>query len=185
MATLVLTIERPGRPAETATFDAEEAQGGHHPLPRVVAVLAAELEARPLDTVVCHADLHAGNVHLAASGDLYLVDWDNPVLACKERDLMSVGGGLFGDWYAPEEEERLFYQGYGPAAIDWAALAYYRYERIVQDLAAFCEQIFASDEGGEDREQSLHYVRANFRPGGTIAQAHRADSLTAAGPSLG
>jgi spectinomycin phosphotransferase len=48
------------------------------------------------------------------------------------------------------------------------ALAYYRYERIVQDIAVYCEQLFLSDEGGEDREQSWQYLRSNFLPQGTI-----------------
>lgn len=144
-------------------------------LVRRAGELAAELRARALQLVLCHSDLHAGNVLRTAGGELYVVDWDSPVLACKERDLMSVGGGLFGGWYTAEEEELFFYQGYGPTEIDAGALAYYRYERIVQDIAAFCEQILLSAEGGADREQSLRYVQLNWRPGGTIELARRAD----------
>ncbi len=38
---------------------------------------------------------------------------------------------------------------YGETDIDPVALAYYRYERIVQDIAAFGEQILLSEDGGE------------------------------------
>jgi spectinomycin phosphotransferase len=48
--------------------------------------LGAELRARSPEAVLCHSDLHAGNVLLTARGQLYLVDWDNPTLAPKERD---------------------------------------------------------------------------------------------------
>ncbi len=137
--------------------------------------LAAALQAHALDLVVCHSDIHAGNVLLTAGDDLYIVDWDSPVLAPKERDLMFVGGGLFGRWYSADEEERAFYQGYGAVKLETNALAYYRYERIVQDIAAYCDLIFSSGEGGEDREQSLRYVQLNYQPGGTIEQAYRAD----------
>ena len=41
--------------------------------------------------VLCHSDLHAGNVLVGAAGQLTIVDWDNPVFARKERDLMFVG----------------------------------------------------------------------------------------------
>jgi len=32
--------------------------------------------------------------------------------------------------------------------IDSIALAYYRYERIIQDIAAYCEQILLTDSSG-------------------------------------
>jgi hypothetical protein len=60
--------------------------------------------------------------------------------------------------------------------LDTVALAYYRYERIIQEIAAYCEFIFLTREGGQDREQSLRYLQANFQPGGTIELAYRADS---------
>ena len=48
------------------------------------------------------------------------------------------------------ENIALFYQGYGQAAVDQTVLAYYRYERIVQDIAAYCQQLLLTDEGGAD-----------------------------------
>lgn len=141
--------------------------------------LGQALQAQAPSCVVCHSDLHAGNLHITPQGRLYIVDWDGPILAPKERDLMFFGGGQGFRGYAPQEEEALFYRGYGAAQINQAALAYYRYERIVQDIAAFCEQILATSEGGEDRAQSLHYVKANFLPGGTIEIAYQADRTSA------
>jgi spectinomycin phosphotransferase len=125
--------------------------------------------------VLCHSDLHAGNVLITTDGVLYLVDWDTPLLAPKERDLMYAGGGQFANTRTPDEEERLFYRGYGQTLIDHNALAYYRYERIVEDIAVYCEQLLASTEGGSDREQSLRYLMSNFEPNGTIAIARQAD----------
>ena len=125
--------------------------------------------------VLCHSDLHAGNILIEAGGAFYIVDWDNPIRAPKERDLMYAGGSQFGKARAPREEEALFYQGYGPAPIDFTALAYYRYERIVEDIAVFCEQIFSANDGGEDRPQALRYLMSNFEPNGVIEIAYRAD----------
>lgn len=135
--------------------------------------LAAELLADPPPHVLCHGDAHAGNVLVDAAGALYLIDWDTLVLAPKERDLMFVGGAQGFRGCAPEEEVARFTQGYGPAAVDPRALAYYRHERIVQDLAAFWDQLLLSAEGGEDRPMALRYVRGNFAPGGTIDAARR------------
>src|SRR5262249_44778963 len=120
--------------------------------------LALALQARSSECIVCHSDIHAGNILIDANDALYIVDWDNPILAPKERDLMFAGGAQFGSRRTPHEEEALFYQGYGQTQIDPIAIAYYRYERIVQDIAIYCEQLFLTDEGGEDREQSLHYL---------------------------
>lgn len=141
--------------------------------------LAGGLQASaPADTI-CHGDLHAGNFLIDDHGALYIVDWDTLILAPKERDLMYVGAGLTGGWRTPADEHALFYQGYGQTPIDQAALAYYRYERIVQDIAAYCDQLLLSDEGGDDRPLALHYLRSNFTPDGTIAIARAADQ---AGP---
>jgi spectinomycin phosphotransferase len=137
--------------------------------------LANSLQDDPEEFTLCHSDIHAGNVLINANGALYIVDWDAPLLAPKERDLMSIGAGLFGAWRTPSEEESLFYRGYGETRINPLALAYYRYERIVEDLAVDSELIFRSNEGGEDREKSLGYLTSNFLPGNTIEIAYQAD----------
>jgi spectinomycin phosphotransferase len=136
---------------------------------------AQTLQDRSRAFVLCHYDIHAGNVLIDAATDaLYIVDWDDPILAPKERDLMFVGGGIGGVWNTPREEA-LFYQGYGPTDVDAVALAYYRYERIVEDIAIYCEQLLLTDEGGQDRQQSYQYLRSNFLPDGTIEIAYRSD----------
>jgi spectinomycin phosphotransferase len=75
----------------------------------------------------------------------------------------------------PEDEEALFYQAYGQTRVNPIALAYYRYERIVQDIAAFCEQLFQTNEGHEDREQALRYLKSSFLPNGVLEIAYRSD----------
>lgn len=137
--------------------------------------LARMLQENPPEFVLCHSDVHAGNILIDTEGAFYIVDWDNPILAPKERDLMFPGGGQGFRGHSLREEELLFYQGYGPTQINPAALAYYRYERIVQDIAVYCEQLLLSDAGGPDRERSLGYLKSNFLPGGTIEVAYHSD----------
>jgi spectinomycin phosphotransferase len=142
--------------------------------------LAARLKNKSLEFVVCHADLHAANLLIDADGTLYIVDWDTLILAPKERDLMFVGAGLDAVWPS-ERELALFYQSYGPTNIDPVALAYYRYERIVEDIAAYSQQLLLTDEGGEDRVEGLRQLSSQFEPGGVIEVAFATDA-SAHGP---
>ncbi|MEO8391703.1 MAG: aminoglycoside phosphotransferase family protein [Chloroflexota bacterium] len=135
--------------------------------------LGQMLQSNPPETVICHADLHMGNLLITATGDFYIVDWDTPILAPKERDLMFIGGGI--GRLDSAQEIALFYQGYGQTQIDPVALAYYRYERIIEDIAAYCQQLFLSDEGGQDREQGLHQLSGQFLPDDVIEVAYRTD----------
>lgn len=142
---------------------------------KVAERMVETLQADPPEFTICHSDIHAGNILIDDNDNLYIVDWDNPILAPKERDLMFAGGGQFGFRRTPKEEETLFYRGYGKTQINPTALAYYRYERIIQDIAAYCEQLFLTNEGGRDREQSLRYLESNFLPNGTIEIAYESD----------
>jgi spectinomycin phosphotransferase len=137
--------------------------------------LALQLQSQELELVLCHADLHAGNLLVENDGTLYIIDWDEILLAPKERDLMYIGGGLLGGWRSPAEEEALFYQGYGPSEIDPVALAYYRYERIIQDLAIYSEELLSVHGSREEREQSFRYMASNFNPGGVLEIARLSD----------
>jgi spectinomycin phosphotransferase len=134
--------------------------------------LRQALRDRALPFVLCHADLHAWNVLLRADDELAIVDWDDPIFAPKERDLMFIGAGIGGIWDTAREVA-LFYQGYGPVEIDPIALAYYRYERIVADLAAYGEEIFGAQGSVEDRENGLRQVIGQFQPNRVVEIAHQ------------
>jgi spectinomycin phosphotransferase len=132
--------------------------------------LARIVQAQQQENVVCHSDIHAWNLLISSEGALYIVDWDDPILAPKERDLMFIGAGIGNIWNTPREET-LFYEGYGQTHIQWDTMAYYRCERIIQDIAVYCEQIFLSDAGGPDRAAALRQLMANFLPKGTLELA--------------
>jgi spectinomycin phosphotransferase len=139
--------------------------------------LAQKLRKQQPEFILCHADIHGWNLLIDKNGALYMVDWDTLIFAPKERDLMFIGGGLGNSGYTPQQEETMFYQGYGQTNINQTALAYYRCERIVEDLAVYCQQIFSSDEGDEDRKESLKNLKLNFQPNGTMQIAYQSTSL--------
>jgi spectinomycin phosphotransferase len=134
--------------------------------------LASELQSQPLELVLCHTDIHGANMLATANNDFYIVDWDAPLLAPKERDLMFIGGGIDYIWKS-KQDEAVFYEGYGKTKIDFAVLAFYRYERVIEDLAAYGEQLLLTGEGGADREEAYERFTGNFEPGQTIEIADK------------
>jgi spectinomycin phosphotransferase len=133
--------------------------------------LAQTLQQQPVEFVICHSDLHARNVLTNGDDEVAIVDWDEPILAPKERDLMFVGGGVGGIWNT-DHEATWFYLGYGQAEINVAALSYYRYERIVTDIAECAEQIFDLQRSVDERQKALGIVR-QFLPNNVVDIAHR------------
>jgi spectinomycin phosphotransferase len=135
--------------------------------------LAAVLRRKALPEVPCHGDLHAGNVLVDGVGSLVIVDWDDPVLAPRERDLMFVGAGIGGVWNR-EEESAAFYRGYGAVTVDAEALAYYRCERFVEDVAVFCDQLLLdTGDGHVDRALMLRKFVSAFDPNDVVEIAER------------
>lgn len=136
--------------------------------------LAHLLQKQSLEYTLCHADIHGWNLLIDEAGALYVVDWDTLLFAPKERDLMFIGAGIWDSGRTPLEEENLFYQGYGSTNINQDAIAYYRCERIIEDIGVYCEQIFLSNEGREDRIQSFQYLQSIFLPNGALERADHA-----------
>lgn len=163
----------------TARKLAEYIQRQHNEIRRVLErteQLALQIQSHPFELVLCHSDIHGGNILISDTDDLYIVDWDDPILAPRERDLMFIGGGI-DDLWKSEKEIDLFYQGYGKTEMDLPALAYYRYERVIEDLAVICEQLLFTDKSGADGQRAYGWFVSNFEPGNTIEIADQTYSL--------
>ena len=134
-------------------------------------------ESAWLPHVLCHADLHTWNVLLDRDQQLWLVDWDETVLAPRERDLMFVVEGIGRDLVS-SHETACFLQGYGSAAINPLALAYYRYAWAVQDMIEYGEQVlFSPDLSRESRRDALQGFISLFEPGNIVDIAFASDNI--------
>ena len=127
--------------------------------------LGGQLATRKFEPVLCHADLHTWNVLVEPGGALWIVDWDEAILAPKERDLMfairGIGSGLVG----PSDTER-FLEGYGSTTIDQDLLVYYRVAWAVMDIAAYGEEVTALPWLGEEsRRAAVDGFMILFEPG--------------------
>ena len=124
--------------------------------------LAEVLQSRTLPYVICHADLHARNLIRDPSGHVFVIDWDEVMLAPKERDFI----------FLREPHAEAFFQGYTGAEVDWRLLTYYLWERVVQDLLYLAHNVcFRDDWTEETRVQVAQTFHESLGPAGSNLRA--------------
>ena len=127
-------------------------------------ILGKRLQQADLEFVLCHADIHTANILLTQEQELFIVDWDDTLLAPKERDLMFVLG--------EKREEQLFFKGYGRMEINPLALTYYGYEWCVQEIGDFGERVFLTNDTGESTKQdAVEGFKKLFSQGDVVESA--------------
>jgi len=121
--------------------------------------LAGVLQSQTRPHVISHADLHPGNLLRDRAGQVFVVDWDDVMLAPRERDFIFVGEPT----HASNRYGSTFFQGYGETQIDWTLVTYYRYERVIQDLIEDAGQvIFRDDLSEEAKAEAARQFRASL-----------------------
>ena len=127
--------------------------------------LAEVLHSRTFPYVICHADLHAANLIRDHAGHVFVIDWDEVMMAPKERDFIFVRG--------PQADA--FWEGYGQREIDWVTLTYYRWERVVQDVIECAGQVcFRGDWAEETRAGVAQLFHEILAEGSNIDAAYAA-----------
>jgi hypothetical protein len=117
--------------------------------PQVVAINA------PL--VLCHTDLHGNNVIETASGDVYVLDWDDAKLAPPEHDLwIALGEHAVGGEVATV---RAFFEAYwdagGYAPLHLEHFAFYLLRRFLEDASISIGRLLAADADPRDDDDLL------------------------------
>ena len=133
--------------------------------------LSKRMQETNLEFVLCHADIHTANLLLSDDDKIYIVDWDETLLAPKERDLLFVIGSIFNDT-SNGRWERLFFEGYGETEVKPLVLAYYRYDWCVEDIGAFAEDVFGRENLGEETKvNSIRWFKSLFAEGNSVGMA--------------
>jgi len=88
---------------------------------------------------------------------------------------MFIGGGVANVWNNPDEEE-CFYKGYEKTYINRNILAYYRHERIVEDIAIYSQQLLLTTDGGKERKIMYKHFINMFDPRGVVNIAFKTDT---------
>lgn len=124
------------------------------------------LRGRPQSNVVCHADPHLGNLLLGPDAQVWLIDWDDAILAPPERDLMFV---LHDVLALGPARPSAFFAGYGQVELDADRLAYYRCVRALEDVADPAAQVLDPDRWTEqERVEALSIARGQLSPAGLV-----------------
>jgi spectinomycin phosphotransferase len=137
--------------------------------------LSKRIQETELEFVLCHADIHTANLLLSDDDKIYIVDWDETILAPKERDMLFVIGSIFNDT-SDGQWEQLFFEGYGKTNVDPLALAYYRYDWCVEDMGEFAQDVFGRENiGAETKLNSIRWFTSLFAQGNSVDIALNTD----------
>lgn len=133
------------------------------------------LQNKSLNFVLCHADIHTFNLLIDQASNMHIVDWDDTLLAPRERDLMFVRGAVAGSTDGVKEEA-LFFEGYGNTEVDPVAIAFYRFEWVVQEIADYGQRVFLMRELGEEtRQDAVRGLIQLFDPGDVVEEAYESE----------
>ncbi len=130
--------------------------------------LAEVLQSQIFPYVICHADLHPANLIGDHAGHVFVIDWDEVMLAPKERDFI----------FVREPQANTFWQGYGQREIDWMLLSYYLWERVVQDVIAYAQDVCFRDDLGEETRTDIAQLFHEYlaEGGNNLAAAYEANT---------
>jgi len=114
---------------------------------------AKTLRSRPREDVLCHTDIHGGNI-LSGKEGLVLIDWENLKQGPREADFFSL---IKKPWFD------LFWEGYKRKhpdyEIDEMNLSFYTLRRKLEDISEFIEQLCFDVMGDEARSATLNLLR--------------------------
>src|SRR5260370_34481327 len=107
--------------------------------------LAEMLQSRTFPSVICRADLHARNLIRDRAGHVFVIDWDEEMLAPKERDFI----------FIREPQADAFWEGYGQKEIDWMLLSYYLWDRVVHEVIEEAQNWCFRDDLAEETKADI------------------------------
>jgi spectinomycin phosphotransferase len=134
--------------------------------------IGQQLQGQSLQFVICHADIHQANIMIDEQEKIRIVDWDEVIIAPKERDLMF----FVEDGHASQTVDA-FLKGYGETEVNQLAITYYRYDWVVQEFGDYGERIFLTDDLSDTEKQfAFDEFKELFNAGDVIEQAFVSDA---------
>jgi len=111
--------------------------------------------------VICHTDLHGGNLMTGAQGNLYILDWENALIAPPEHDMILIifaAGENFWNVFWPE-----YARHFAGHSLDGDLLRFYFYRRTLEDIAGFVFRILQANGGDVRDQEDIKWLRGNLK----------------------
>lgn len=114
--------------------------------------LQSQLRNSELDFVLCHGEPSPGNIMVGNNGNVYLIDWDEPIIAPKEKDLLFFGQTL-------EPTLKGYTQHSGDATINKDVERFYSLLWNINEIADWGDRIFFAKSSEEELKHSLDQLK--------------------------
>jgi spectinomycin phosphotransferase len=94
--------------------------------------------------VLCHSDPSCGNIIISPDDNVYLIDWDTPIMAPPERDLFHLR-----QWPAALENYKSMMDS---GELDKRVMLYYQLEWDIQEIVDYGRRLLYSDQSDDQNE---------------------------------
>ena len=116
--------------------------------------LQALAKAAEKEMVVCHTDLHGGNLMVDDEGNLYILDWEGAMIAPPEQDLFFFASeDRFWNLFLPNYERE-----FGLVSLDGNVFGFYYYRRNLEDLTGWVVRILRYSSNDEQDREDLQGI---------------------------
>lgn len=109
----------------------------------------ARICTSPYPAVLCHTDMSGDNLLVDEHGHLYVLDWDEAVVASPEYDLKEAVGERFG------RVVEVYYAAGGAHPLDVDRFAFYLLRRYLEDITARVTSILRDNTTQEQDDDDL------------------------------
>jgi len=116
--------------------------------------LQSILKARSTEMVICHTDLHGGNLLVDSERNLCILDWEGAMLAPPEQDLFFFAAeDRFWEFFWPH-----YLREFPGARLDVDTLGFYYYRRGLEDLTEWLQRLCCANQDEEQVRNALHWA---------------------------
>ena len=105
--------------------------------------------------VICHTDLHGANLITDNRNNLYILDWENALIAPMEHDMIFFAGEEnFWEIFWPN-----YTRQFSEPRINSEILRFYFYRRTLEDIAGFVLRILQGEGSPERDREDIGWLR--------------------------
>ncbi|MDO8551709.1 MAG: phosphotransferase [bacterium] len=109
-----------------------------------------------LPFVTCHGDPTPGNIRVGVDGEIYLIDWDDPIFAPKEKDLFFFADPKYQSVLASYEEA-------GNLEINQEVVDFYRHKWNITEIIDYGNRFLYSNMSEVQKRHDLEELRKTLK----------------------